>query len=91
MEILILIFGLVVFSESFTDKPATNNVSALALKQQYLPRLDTVKDFEMINKGGVWVFAPIQKNTKATVLNENNTGQTEFITLPDGSKIEKGF
>lgn len=51
---------------------------------------ENLEQFEIINKKGVWVFAPVQTR-KTKNLRTRQEPLSEFIVLPDGSKIEKGL
>jgi len=96
MEILILMIGLFVFFES--DSKDINTTKKIETDHKQKPEFVTLKDkvinqelrFEIINKRGIWMFAPVQKNEKQkTAKAQSETSR--FITLPDGSKIEKGI
>ncbi len=96
MEILILMIGLFVFFES--DSKDIDTTKVRKIETDYKPEFLTLKDevinqelrFEIINKRGIWVFAPVQKNEKQKTAKVQSEA-SRFITLPDGSKIEKGI
>lgn len=94
MEILILIIGLSVFFEhneferdAITKKAVGKDIEKIdnETQAQNKPPLK----FEIINKNGTWVFAPIANNKQKTLI--KTQGSSKFITLPDGSKIERGI
>ncbi len=96
MEILTLIIGLFMFSES--DSKDIDTIKVRKIETDYKSEFINLKDeainqelrFEIINKKGIWVFAPVQKNKKQKT-EKVQSEASRFITLPDGSKIEKGI
>ena len=96
MEIIILIIGLFAFFGSDSKEIGTaesvekidgkhqKNLNARAVEQEL--------KFEIINKNGAWIFAPVQqkKETNTADIKKQNSFE-QFITLPDGSKIERGL
>ena len=90
MEILILIIGLTIFFENDSE-----NIDIVVGKGvEKIDRKISVQNkpslrFEIINKNSVWVFAPI--NNEKQKITETPREPSKFITLPDGSKIEKGI
>ncbi|CAC9588388.1 hypothetical protein [uncultured Gammaproteobacteria bacterium] len=59
---------------------------------QHNKKVNQTSEFEIINKNGIWIFAPVQTKTqKNKVVNNQQDLSGRFITLPDGSKIERGF
>jgi len=97
MEILILIIGLSVFFEHNKferDVIATNvvgeNIEKIDNETQAQEKINQpLLKFEIVNKNGVWVFAPINNKKQKTI--KISQELSKFITLPDGSKIEKGI
>ena len=92
MEILILIIGLFVFFESDSkDIGTAKNIKTGDINQVVLAKNEINQNlrFEIINKNGVWVF--VNKNKIQRIEKIQTNPAVEFITLPDGSKIEKGI
>ncbi|MBW5291186.1 MAG: hypothetical protein Rsou_0324 [Candidatus Ruthia sp. Asou_11_S2] len=96
MEILILIIGFFVFFESNSkdinvanNKEKTNREYQIKLSEK---TTNQELKFEIFNKNGIWVFAPMQgKNKINTMEIKKQNSFEQFITLPDGSKIEIGI
>jgi hypothetical protein len=92
MEILILTMGLIAFFEQdLKDIFTTKNVKKINIKTQFVfseVGINQKNQFEIINKNGTWMLAPIQKNKSKSAMQAKGS---RFITLPDGSKIEKGI
>ncbi len=89
MEILILIIGLSVFFENGSENLDTVVKDVKKIDSKIQAQNKTPLKFEIINKNGTWVFAPIANNKQKTLI--KTQGSSKFITLPDGSKIEKGL
>lgn len=96
MEALILIIGLFVFFESDSKDIVTTKsaekISDGSRENIAVKMANQDLKFEVVNKNGIWIFAPVQQKKEANIMNlkkQNSFGQ--FITLPDGSKIERGF
>lgn len=87
MEILILIIGLFMFFE--TDSKDINTTKKMDIEQ--VISQETI--FEIVNVNGTWVFAPIKPmvNKKEATKKQLKVKELGFITLPNGSKIEKGL
>ncbi|NYT27890.1 MAG: hypothetical protein H0A76_08330 [Candidatus Thiodubiliella endoseptemdiera] len=89
MEILILIIGLSVFFENGSENLDTVVKDVKKIDSKIQAQNKPPLKFEIINKNGTWVFAPIANNKQKTLI--KTQGSSKFITLPDGSKIEKGL
>ncbi len=89
MEILILIIGLSVFFENGSENLDTVVKDVKKIDSKIQAQNKTPLEFEIINKNGTWVFAPIANNKQKTLI--KTQGSSKFITLPDGSKIERGI
>ncbi len=89
MEILILIIGLSVFFENGSENLDTVVKDVKKIDSKIQAQNKTPLKFEIINKNGTWVFAPIANNKQKTLI--KTQGSSKFITLPDGSKIERGI
>lgn len=89
MEILILIIGLSVFFENGSENLGTVVKDVKKIDSKIQAQNKTPLKFEIINKNGTWVFAPIANNKQKTLI--KTQGSSKFITLPDGSKIERGI
>lgn len=83
---------------SATNQLETGTINQL--ENNSINQLETIatNQFEIINKNGIWVLAPVKaKNTNRLKIKPQNTNNlkpkpfTEFIVLPDGSKIQKGL
>ncbi len=89
MEILILIIGLSVFFENGSENLDTVVKDVKKIDSKIQAQNKPPLKFEIINKNGTWVFAPIANNKQKTLI--KTQGSSKFITLPDGSKIERGI
>ncbi len=89
MEILILIIGLSVFFENGSENLDTVVKDVKKIDSKIQAQNKPPLKFEIINKNGTWVFAPIANNKQKTLI--KTQGSSKFITLPDGSKIERGL
>ncbi len=89
MEILILIIGLSVFFENGSENLDTVVKDVKKIDSKIQAQNKPPLKFEIINKNGTWVFAPIANNKQKTLIKTQES--SKFITLPDGSKIEKGL
>lgn len=96
MEIIILIIGLFAFfgsdSKEIGTAESVEKIDGKHQKNLNIRVVDQELKFEIINKNGIWIFVPVQTKTqKNKVINNQQDLSDRFITLPDGSKIEKGF
>ena len=92
MEVLILIIGLMAFFESdLKDVDVAKNIKTVGYNQTILVKevINQNDKFEIINKNGIWIFA--NKNAIQQLKKIQRKPLVEFITLPDGSKIEQGL